>query len=76
MRKDAWIPNLKNFWLSSKKPNDLDIFKVSNLIIKGKSKWNEHLLRNILSLLEVNAIFQIPAAFFSVSDQIVWHYDK
>lgn len=61
--EDTWIPNVRNFTLSSPRPDDTEIEWVADVIDKDRRCWKEEKLSQVLLEEEVKAIVSIPISF-------------
>lgn len=58
--EDRWLPDQNGFKVFSKKPNNCDIQKVSDLIDYTTLSWNTPLIHKLFLPFETYQIHQIP----------------
>lgn len=74
--EDKWVPSLKGFCIYSYKPQNIDLFSVSNLIQGSSRTWRMDLLQSLFSPTEVKAISTIPISTKGLHDSNVWYFTK
>lgn len=71
--KDPWLPSAP-YKITSARPEDCNVWFVSDLIEPTHKLWNHELLLNLFSPEEVNQILQIPLALLERPDGWKWSH--
>lgn len=69
---DRWIPRPSTFKVQSPMQDHYVGWKVSSLIDKSTSYWNQVLLREMANAEEVEVISRIPISVSNAPDKMVW----
>lgn len=74
--KDSWLPHNSNFkFMSQRRILDEDC-RVADLIDADLKMWKRDLIFQAFDLEEANQIISIPLSRGSLSEKIIWHYEK
>lgn len=65
---------MMNFRVSSVKPSNYLVLKVSEFIGQVPSSWKKDLIFSLFSHAEAEAILNIPFSACGASNKMIWHF--
>lgn len=71
--KDLWISTLRNFKITSQKPEECNVKYVKDVIDLRTREWNEQILQNIISTNKIKKLF---ISNNQHEDKIRWQHEK
>lgn len=74
--EDKWIPTIKRMKITTNKPSNNLVEKVSDVIKYPKKEWDEDKLKEHIIEEEIREITKIFINQHTQEDKIIWQYDK
>ena len=73
---DAWLPRPLSFKPATVPCEDVQEWKVNQLLYQGTREWNVELIKTTFWPIDWDVIFSIPLGMTESTDRRIWHFDS